>query len=287
MSILLGLLSAMLFGLGDFLSSLSGRRIGAARTFFYGQISSLLLLTIWLGLHPADMTRFTQADSRTWVLVLVVSPTGLLGSYAFTRALAVGTLSLVVPVATGYGAVAGLLALLGGEQISTATLVGLALTFLGVAGASVPETNSPGASTRGVGWALVAAVAVGVSFWAQGQFLVPVLGGFVTVWLIGVIGLVLLPALLLPARVSLALPEKGTWAITFGSGVLTTAALTVLALGFATGDIAIVAVLSTLCSVLTAVLGIAFLGERLSSRQLLAGVSVVAGVVIINAARGS
>jgi drug/metabolite transporter (DMT)-like permease len=50
-----------------------------------------------------------------------------------------------------------------------------------------------------------------------------------------------------------------------------------------TGHVAIVAVLSTLSSVVTAMLGYTVLGERLAWHQWLGGATILVGVTIINA----
>jgi drug/metabolite transporter (DMT)-like permease len=55
-----------------------------------------------------------------------------------------------------------------------------------------------------------------------------------------------------------------------------------MALGLTTGKVAIVAVLSSLCSTITAVLGFVLLKERLARRQWAGIALILVGVALIN-----
>jgi drug/metabolite transporter (DMT)-like permease len=159
----------------------------------------------------------------------------------------------------------------------------------GVALASRParegEREPTAPSTRGVGWALLAATGYGVGSWVQGRFAVPALGAFVPVWLYYATGVVVLVGGARRAQQSLGLPDIADWLSVFGAGLCSTAAYTAFALGLASGRIAEVSVLSTLSSGIAALLGFAVLGERLARHQWLGVVAILVGIALINAGR--
>jgi drug/metabolite transporter (DMT)-like permease len=285
MGVILGLLAAILWGFGDLLARFAGQAIGAWRTLFYSELAGVLFLTAWLALSTdgggppvPDLTVWA------WAVGLVAAALHLIGAYALTHALTIGTISLVMPIASSYGAVSAALSILAGEPVTPTAMVGITITIVGVALAGQAHSEKAKRTTAGVGWALVAAAGFGVAFWVQGAILVPTIGSLPSVWLFLAFGVVVMGAAGLIGFGSLAFPPREAIPVTLGSGSLAVAAYIAVALGFATGQIAIVAVLSTLSSVITAILGYFVLGERLADRQIVGVVLIIVGVVIINVA---
>lgn len=280
-----GLLAALLWGIADLLARFSGQAIGPWRTLFYGEAIGFVLLTAWLAASRDPSQALLAVSASSWLLGVMGGAIALAGAYAMTKALTVGTISLVMPIATSYGAISALLAIAGGEPITTLALAGIAMTIIGVALAGAAPAQAPGSATRdGIGWALLAAIGYGVSFWIQGAFLVPAMGSLEAVWIFLAVAVAIMGAAALSGFGSLAVPPRRHALVTFGSGILAVAAYIFVAIGFATGQIAIVAVLSTLSSVVTALLGYVVLRERLALRQLGGVAMILVGVVVINAA---
>lgn len=285
MGAVLGLSAALLWGIGDLLARFAGQAIGAWRTLFYSELIGLVLLSLWLAafsLQPS-IAAFEHLPWHLWVLGLVSGTVHLLASYGLTRALTVGTISLVMPIASSYGAVSAALSIANGEVVSAVVVTGIAVTVIGVALAAAQKSEGQSATHRGVGWALVTAVSYGVTFWAQGRYLVIPLGGLQAVWLFLVIGVAIMATAAVVGLGSLSPPPRAAYAATFGTGSLAVAAYVAVALGFATGQIAIVAVLSTLSSVVTALLGFFVLKERLARVQVVGVALILIGIFIINA----
>jgi len=285
MGAVLGLSAALLWGIGDLLARFAGQAIGAWRTLFYSELIGLALLTIWLAafsLQPS-LVAFEHLPWHLWLLGLASGTVHLVGSYGLTRALTVGTISLVMPIASSYGAVSAALSIANGEVVSAVVLTGIVVTVIGVALAGAQKSEGHRATHRGVGWALVAAASYGVTFWAQGRYLVSPLGGLQAVWLFLVIGVAIMTSAALLGLGNLAPPPRAAYAATFGTGSLAVAAYVAVALGFATGQIAIVAVLSTLSSVVTALLGFFVLKERLARVQVVGVALILVGIFVINA----
>ena len=282
-ALLLGLIAALGWGVGDLLARFSTRGIGAMRTIFYGQMPALVILTVWL-LAVGSGTATTAAPWGAWAAALAAAATALGATYALLRALGTGAVGLVVPIATSYGAVTVLLSLTTGASISAPALGGMALAVAGVATAATPATAAGSArpGTVGVGWALLAALCYGVTFWLQGHFAVPWLGRLLPVWLYYIAGVSLTAGAARLARARLDWPPRRLCAVVFGGGTLGATAYVAWAQGLATGEVAAVTVLSSLSSGVTAVLGRVVLGERMSARQWAGVVAILCGIALIN-----
>jgi uncharacterized membrane protein len=282
MAVIFGLLAAVLWGLGDFLARFGGRAVGAWRTLFFIGWVGLLLLTLWL-LAGGRLHAVLTAEARIWAVGAVAGIFHFIGSYALTRALTIGVVSIVTPLATSYGAITTALSLASGEPISSMALAGVAVTAVGVALASAVHPTQGGDARKGISWALAASLTFGLAFWAQGKVLVPAVGSLESVWIF----LVVLVAIMAVARVAgygSVAPPRGLTALTMlACAVASVGAAVTIALGFETGKVAIVAVLSSVSGFVAAALGAAFLGERLLLRQGLGVVLLTAGVAVIRA----
>jgi drug/metabolite transporter (DMT)-like permease len=292
MTVILGLLAALGWGITDLLARFSGRAIGTYRAMFFVQCPGLAAMSVWLALDHADLARaIDDAPWQAWAAGLVAAPLVLIASTALFRALAIGRLGVVSPVTASYGAVTAALAALSGEALSSITIGGIATTVAGVALASTPAPRGGGAaparqrSLRGVGWALLASAGYGLGSWVQGRFAVPALGYIVPMWLYYAMGVVIMAALAVPARQSLLPPPLRAWPVVFGTGGFSVGAYTAFAAGLATGRIAEVTVLSTLSSGVAALLGRIVLHEQLARHQWAGVLAILAGIALINSGR--
>ena len=282
-AVLLGVIAALCWGVGDLLARFSSRGIGPLRTMFYGQMSPFIILTGWVVLDGATRTA-AGAPLRAWVAAVACAPLTLCATYALLRAMGTGAVGVVVPIASSYGAVTLLLALLAGAAISATQLAGMTLAVLGLAVTATPATvpGRPLSTPAGVGWALLAAASYGVTFWLQGSLAVPWLGRLLPVWLYYLAGVVLTAAVAGAGSLSLVRPPRRLWPVVFGGGLLGAMAYVACAQGLATGEVAAVTVLSSLSSGVTALLGRIVLGERMSVRQWAGVAAILCGVALIN-----
>ncbi len=295
MAILFSLLAAVLWGVGDLLSRFSARALGPWRSAFYGQVPSLLLFSACFALIPAARAEAGAAPPLFWLLGLCAALCSTLGNFSLTRGLIAGALTIVIPVTASYGAVSAVLAVLTGERLRGLEAIGIALTVLGVAGAALSpratrleeaRTTSHRAASRGaagIGWALGAAFSYGVTIWLQGRYVIPHLGPLPPLWITGVFSVSITFTLAKLRRHPMHPPPRRIALYTFGYGSLTACAFLCLALGLQTGQVAIVAVLSSLCSTITAILGFIVLRERLALHQWGGVGLILLGVALINA----
>src|SRR5581483_4011822 len=110
-----GLGAALSWGLADYVAAVASRRIGA-----FGVVLGFhLLATAALAVLAGATGALDDVRGGDLPFFLLVGALGV-GSYlAFYRALAIGPISLVSPIVSGYAAVTVVLAVvLGGESLS-------------------------------------------------------------------------------------------------------------------------------------------------------------------------
>lgn len=237
--------------------------------------ATLSLALVALGRWPA----FAAATVLWGAVVAVMGSLALLALY---RGLALGPVAVVSPISAGYAAVTVLLlVVLAGEPVTAPELVAIGMTIAGVLLASTDlrvVRALAGRPLPGVGWALAAMVgfgcwgaAVAVASRAHDQLALVVMGR--------VVGTVVLLLVVLAARRAPPADRRpSTLAMVALVGITDTLANVSFVLGLAAGQAAIVATLGALYPVVTAVLAIVFLGERLAPNQYAGVVMLLAGV---------
>lgn len=180
MDVLMGLLAAVLWGATDFLVGMNARAVGVKRAVFFGQLLGLLLMGLIIAVSSQQLIKMVAAPASVLLLACLAALCTLSGALALSKAFAIGKTSVVAPLVTSYGVFTTLLAWLGGETLGTWQIFGLLTCFLGVVLASREAKGGSGQAPAdgrlSVGFALLAALLYGVSFWVQGKYALPVLG---------------------------------------------------------------------------------------------------------------
>ena len=148
------------------------------------------------------------------------------------------------------------------------------------AGAVNPSTTSR--MSRGVGWAILAAIGFGVMFWFLGFHVVPLVGDAVSVWVMRLTALVSLAVVALPARQSIRLPHGGVWWMLAAVGFMDTAAFVANNAGLHIGPVSVVSVLASLYGAVTVLLAWIFLRERLERSQWLGIALIFIGIICVS-----
>jgi drug/metabolite transporter (DMT)-like permease len=124
-----GLGAALSWGVADYFAAIASRRIGALRVVLGFHVVALVLLGT-LGLATGELRSVTWSQLPFFVAVGAI---GWLSYLAFYAALAIGPISVVSPVVSGYAAVTVLLAVvISGERLDPAAIVAVVVTFAGV-----------------------------------------------------------------------------------------------------------------------------------------------------------
>lgn len=298
MGMFLGLVAAIFWGLGDFLARYATHRIGTYRTLFSMQFIGIVGLGFYLLATGELYHQLTSTTWQPWAWGALAALLNIVSSMALYRAFETGALMLVSPIAASYAAITILFALWSGEVLTPLHSVGIGTTLLGViiAATSLPEKPSllpstpgklflmltKGKSLRSVGWALVAALGYGTTFWVLGFHVTPILGAITPIWLIRVITPCLLALLAPVVRQPLKVPRGTIWLLLCSIGLFDTLAYIAYALGLTQGQISIVTILSSLYSVVTVILAWIFLRERLHKNQWLGVGTIFVGIVLVN-----
>jgi drug/metabolite transporter (DMT)-like permease len=303
LAILLGLTGAFSWGAADFAARFAARRVGAYRTLFFMQFFGFLALSGYL----KWTTGFSAVAPgwRPWAMAIFAGILNMVASLALYHSFEVGTMSIVGPVSSSYPALTVALSLLSGERIHALRAAGLAVTLVGVilaatsfapqakgatatavapAGSAAAADGEPPHAhlSKGVGWAIFAALGFGVMFWFLGFHVVPLVGSAVSVWVMRLTALVSLALVAAPVGQSIQLPRGGVWWLLLAVGVLDTAAFVANNAGLSTGQVSVVSVLASLYGAVTVLLSWIFLRERLERSQWLGIVLIFAGVVMVS-----
>ena len=129
MGIAFGLGAALSWGVADYFAAVASRQIGALRVVLGFHLVAVALLGV-LGLATGELGSVTWSQIPFFVAIGAV---GWLSYLAFYAALAIGPISVVSPIVSGYAAVTVLLAVvISGERLDSAAIVAVVVTFAGV-----------------------------------------------------------------------------------------------------------------------------------------------------------
>jgi drug/metabolite transporter (DMT)-like permease len=269
-TILLGLAAGVSWGFADFFGGFASRRMSAAAVAAVSQIIGILVVAACLVATRPSLPAWSDLG-----LGALGGVCGGLGVFAFYRALAVGTISLVAPVSALGAGIPVAVGLLQGERPGRLALVGAFVALVG----AVVASRAPGRATRrGLGMAVLAAVGFGLFF-----VLITPAAETSVLWAAFATRTASVPLLLaicLGFGVSLRV-GRGLGPFVVGSGVLDVVANIAFAAAAAAGPLAIASVLAGLYPVATVVLAQIVLHERLSGGQTAGVAAALAGVGLI------
>jgi drug/metabolite transporter (DMT)-like permease len=217
-----------------------------------------------------------DGESVTWLVVAGVgNVVGLLLAYAGLR---IGKVGIVAPLVSTQGAIAAVIAVIGGEQLASGAGPLLALIAVGIALAAVAPSadgeNAGQSDRQATLYALGAAVAIGWSLYATARASIelPVVWALLPSRLIGVLA-VTLP---LAARSGLRMTRPAL-PLVLAAGLLEVAGFALFAFG-ARHSIAVSAVLASQFAAISAVAAYLLFRERLAPIQVLGVAVIVVGV---------
>jgi len=280
----MGLLAAAFWGATDFLVGVNARAVGVKRAVFFGQLLGFVLMAIIIVFSASQWGKFMSAPWRVLGIGVAASLCTVVGALALSKAFAAGKTAVVAPLVTSYGVFTTLLAWVGGDALSGWQVSGILVCFFGVLLASRGhhEDERRTTSTIAVGFALLAAMLYGISFWIQGKYALPQLGPVNMLALgyaVGVMFLIPEAFKLLRNHATISLKTFGSLC---GASLLNLGGFSAFAWGALNGSVSVVTVISTLSGGIAAILGFLFYRERLSITQV-GGVSLVLlGAVLLH-----
>ena len=310
LGVILGLTGAVCWGMADFAARFASRRVGAYRTLFFMQFFGFIALSVYLKF--AGGFSHVAPGWQPWALTAAAGLLNVTASLSLYYSFEIGVMSIVGPVSSSYPALTVALSIASGERINALRGLGIAITLTGVILAAMsfaPKPTNPAEAanpadsanfadaanptkaadssttsrlSRGVGWAILAAVGFGFMFWFLGFHVIPLVGDAVSVWVMRLTALVSLAIFALPTRQSLRLPHGRIWWQLAAVGVMDTAAYVANNAGLHIGPVSVVSVLASLYGAVTVLLSWIFLRERLERSQWLGIVLIFAGIVCVS-----
>lgn len=272
LSVLLGLLSALSWGTGDFCGGMATRRSPGYSVVMVVEFIGAALL---IGL--AFQTREPVPGLAGLTIAAAAGVAGVVGLGAFYQGLASGRVGVVAPLSAVVGGIVPILVALVAEGWPSTTQ----MAGFGVALAAVwllAGTGEFRANPREVVLALVAGIGFGFYF-----VLIARASSDNVYWTLSVArmaaGLFLLSFLLM-ARRPIA-PRRGAWGLMALAGLADTGGSLFFVLAAQTGRLDVAAVLASLYSGATVFLAWAFTHERLTSQQMTGVVAALTAVALI------
>lgn len=293
MAILLSLLTASLYGVGDFLGGLSARRapiiqiiVGAHALGFFGALAASLLL----------------ADAFTWQDLAIGAAAGVFGGLGLAllyRGLAVGPMSVIAPItAISAAAVPAFWDVLTGGRLSPLAWIGVAVAVLAIglvstgsddAASSIhpdfPATAQAAASAvsgRAVAEALASGASFGILFilFAAAD---PATAPWPSVGARIATVIPLATYLFVKKPRSQLVLDRTTILLIAGAGIMDTASNVFFIFAAKHGQLTTVSVLVALYPVATIIMAWIFLSERIASVQRV-GLGLTLGAIALIAA---
>lgn len=282
MSVLLALLSSLLWGTADFLGGTASRRLPLVAVLGLSQLTALVLLV------PLAAATGGFGGAADVVLTGVLAGlAGVLALAAFYRALSIGTMGVVAPVAALSVLVPVVFGLARGEQPSGLQAAGMVVAVAGIVLASGPELSGGRDAVR----PLLLAAGSAVGFGAVLVLLAPGgTGGDATGSLVLTLLIMRLTSVLILGGLFLAVVRRRRnrervravdLPVLVLIGLGDVGANATYAIAARSSLVSVAAVLASLYPVVTALLAFRLHGERLRPGQVAGVFAAVGGVALM------
>ncbi|MFE1314621.1 EamA family transporter [Streptomyces sp. NPDC058755] len=268
MTAFFALTTSLLWGLADFGGGLLTRRTPALTVV----VASQAIAAVVLGAIVVATGGWTEAGPRLWFAV-AAGLAGPLAVFAFYKALALGPMGVVSPLATLSVAVPVGVGLILGERPGALQVAGIAVAVTGVVLAGGPQLRGAPVQRLTILLTLVAALGFGTVFALITEASTNVTGLFLSLFVQRVTSVAAGGAALYASvrRGDPALPEGGLPGASLPAlafvGLADVAANGTYAVAAQHGPVTVAAVLASLYPVVTALAARGFLSERLRAIQ--------------------
>jgi uncharacterized membrane protein len=275
MAILLALLSALAYGISDFGAGVASRRSEAGVVSIIVLAIGLVCATIATAIDPGVGAR---SGALLWGAASGLG--GGAGTLALYQGLAVGRMTIVATLSAVIAAVVpAIVGLATGDSLRGATLVGIVTAIPAIALVSWhADPAERGEARASVGYGLAAGLAFALLFIGLDRA-----GTRSGAWPLvssEVVGVMLLVPFGIRAYARVGRPPRGDLALTVGVGVVGGIAGLLFLAATGHGQLAIVAVVTSLYPAFTVLLARVFLAEHWSRTQAI-GLAVAATAIVL------
>jgi drug/metabolite transporter (DMT)-like permease len=277
MAVLLAALSALAYGLSDFVGGLVSRRTSAWAVAFLGQTSSTVCTALVAVFRPGD----PEPSHFAWAALAGLG--GGLGTAFLYRGLATGRMGVVAPVsAVGAAVVPVVVGAATGEQPGPLVWLGVAAAFPGIwlVSSEAPDVEPTESLAAGLLDGVLAGLGFGVLFAAVGQ--IPDTAGLWPLTLAQACSILAAVALAVALRADWVPRSRTAWWAVL-TGPLGASAAVLFLLATQRGYLAVAGVIASLYPAATVLLAAVVLRERIHPTQGF-GLALCAGAITLVAA---
>lgn len=282
MGIALGLGAALSWGLADYFAAMASRAVGALRVVVGFHLAALVPLAA-LALATDALAQLKLSQVPVFVLVGAI---GWLSYLSFYGALAIGPISVLSPIVSGYAAVTVLLAVaIIGERLSASETAAIVITILGavvasanvraIVGTQLERRSALGFVLALAAMALLGAFVFGVSYYHRK------IGWLGPIFLARAVSTAFLLA---QSTVSGGLRQRlplELWPVIIGLALVDTAGYVCFNVGVRHAATSVVATAAAPYSLVPILMGVSLLRERPSPTQWFGVALVLAGLVTL------
>ena len=277
LAISLALGASLVYGVSDFIGGLKSRSLPLLSVLLVSQATALVLLATLVLAHGAG-----PPDGRLVAFAALAGLSEAVGVAALYRGLAVGTMSIVTPVAAVAPVIPIVAAIAVGQAPAPVQAIGIAFALAGIVLISHASAERPGSQKvgRSVLFGLLTALGFGfflVGIDAASEESVP---WALLVARVRSMGAFALAFVVRRPRLELRREEIPVLALI---GALIVSADAMYALASTQGLLSVVAVLSSLYPIVTIAIARVHLHERLQTQQKLGAAAALAGAAAISA----
>ncbi|MGZ4352702.1 MAG: EamA family transporter [Gaiellaceae bacterium] len=152
------LCSSLSWGAADFIAGFKSRALGALAVLLPAQLAGLVLAAAIV----AGRGRGWPGDGVLWAIPSAFA--GTFGLVAFLRGMAVGSMSVVAPIAGTSAVIPVVFGVATGDRLGAVTATGIGAAIAGVVLASHEREEGRAVVAAGASWALLAALGWGLYF---------------------------------------------------------------------------------------------------------------------------
>ena len=282
LSILSGIAGMFGWGIYDFLGGVYTKQIGPFRSFFWsqlaGSISTLLLLLAF------TTTRFNLS-----ILVTALLPIAAIlysaGYLFFFKGFEIGNVSIVAATMNLWAVFTMLFAFLFmGQRLSTVQTLGVFMIISGVTLASLNWSDIRKQKfqlSAGIKETVAGAFFFGI-FWNISEIITEEIGWLLTTLFVkfGIVLFLLLFSFLFKRELVLMKASKKIKYMVGLMGIIEAGAVAIVNYGLTMGDAILITPISSALSIVTIILAIIFLREKVTNLQGLGILAAIAGIVV-------
>ena len=269
------------WGIYDFLGGIYTKQIGPFKAFFWSQLAGLISVSLLLFVFPISL--------NVPILVIVLLPVAAIlysaGYLFFFKGFEIGNVSIVAATMNLWAVFTMLFAFIfAGQRLSTIELFGVLMIISGITLASLNWSDIRNQSfqlSSGVKEAVLGAFFFGV-FWNISEVISEEIGWLLTTLFVklGIVLFLLLFSFLIKRELGLRKTTTKTKYMVGLMGIIEAGAVAVVNYGLTIGDAILITPISSALSIVTIILAIIFLKDKVTKLQGIGILTAIAGIIV-------